>query len=158
MIVDFEAARARKRAEAAGNPVTTAYLTGYAEEGAYNTTAAATERARAWVRAYTRVWAREPDDLERADVAYYMGRGMAEAVIVAAIGAARDAPRPTWRYAVAVMARCSREGVMTAEAYARRSRAHAEKSQKQQQKQVPAQTYTQRNYAPGELDYLIERI
>jgi DNA replication protein DnaD len=100
---------------------------------------------------------RIPSPYERTDARYYLQHDMTEDVLCAAIRAAADAPRPTWRYAVAVLARCLSEGVLDAEGFARRSRQHAERRE-EKPAQVNFQRYTQRVYSKAEMERLIEPI
>ena len=51
------------------------------------------------------------------EISYFLGRGMEEDVICEAMDEASLAPRPSWRYARAVLDRCLSEGVKTVDAY-----------------------------------------
>ena len=51
------------------------------------------------------------------EISYFLGRGMTEDVICEAMDEASLAPRPSWRYARAVLDRCLSEGVKDIDAY-----------------------------------------
>lgn len=139
MIANIDAARARTRAKAAGTPVLSTYQTGYAV-GGVNAAPAATERGRAyahaWEKAYAEAFGRTVGRWEAADAAYFLAQGMTEAVIIAAIGAARSAPMPSWRYAVAVMRRCLAANVRTKEGWYMREEQHEARKPKQKEEPI----------------------
>lgn len=64
----------------------------------------------------------------RADIRWALRQGMAPGVIAAAIDDTTIAPMPSWRYAMAIIVRCIREGCLTLEAYDDRTIAHRDKA------------------------------
>lgn len=60
----------------------------------------------------------------RRDIAAAIDGGMEPAVIMAAMDAAAQAAAPSWAYARAVIVRCLSEGVLTLDAYDKRTEAH----------------------------------
>ena len=59
-----------------------------------------------------------------ADMIAAMDAGMQPAVIIAALEATIDAPRPSWAYARAILRRCAAEGVYTPDQWAARAARH----------------------------------
>lgn len=71
-------------------------------------------------------------------------------IIMIALDAAADAPNPTWRYAVAVIERCIRQGIKNKNEYfCAQKRFYGAKSGYKTQKRSD---FAQRDYADGELD------
>lgn len=64
----------------------------------------------------------------RADMRWAMRQGMEPSVIAAAIDDTTIAPAPSWRYAMAIIVRCIREGCKTLEAWDDRADAHRNKA------------------------------
>lgn len=64
----------------------------------------------------------------RSDMRWALRQGMTASVIAAAIDDTIIAPMPSWRYAMAIITRCIREGCLTLEAYDDRTMAHRDKA------------------------------
>lgn len=116
-----------------------------------------------WREAYECVFGKAPHGFAEMDVRFYAERGIAEALVVVAIRIASEVEKPSWRYVVAVLAGFLKEGVRTVEDVNARHAAHVATLAKgggrpQQEKQVLAQQYTQREYTREELESLIEPI
>lgn len=106
------------------------------------------------------VFDRTPSEWEQKDIAFYIRKGIQEDVITAAILATAAAPRPTWRYTVAILRNLVNERCYSLEDwYKREERFAAKKHEEQKYKGLcQSQRYTQREYAPGELDRLFEKL
>lgn len=85
------------------------------------------------------------------DMLGYLQAGMQPEVIILALDDTGRAERPSWQYTLAILKRCQREGILTAEAWERqkeqrsggRLRGAARNAPKN-----PALNYSQREYSP----------
>ena len=106
------------------------------------------------------VFDRTPSEWEQKDIAFYIRKGIEDDVITAAIMATAAAPRPTWRYTVAILRNLVNERCYTLEDWFKREERFAAKKHEEQKYKglCQSQRYTQREYAPGELDRLFEKL
>jgi len=79
------------------------------------------------MQAFFRVFNRQPDEWEISDIAFYRGKGLTDDLIVQAIRATMDAPRPSWKYTIGVLRRCMLEGCTTREGWEQRCQEHYDK-------------------------------
>ena len=94
---------------------------------------------------YQDAFDRRCTQLVRRTIAEAIGAGMTVDVLRAAMDATQLAPRPSWAYCAAILARCQRDGILTAEDWARDHKAWS-------RRRNPALQYEQRQYAEDDFD------
>lgn len=86
-----------------------------------------------------------------------LAAGMDPETVALCMDAAAEAEVPSWAYAAAVMRNCIADGALTPEAFAARSARHRAGRQRGGAKPT-ALAFEQRDYQPGQLDYLFDRM